>query len=137
MEIKRIGSQPSNKGPADWFTGTVRIDPLFQAHAPARAVGASVTFEPGARTAWHTHPLGQTLIVTAGCGWTQCEGGPDRRDSSRRCGVVSAGRKTLARCHAHDGDDARRHSGSAGRQSRGMDGEGYGRTISEVMTGDK
>ena len=76
MEIRRIGSQPSAKGPADWFTGTVRIDPLFQAHAPARAAGASVTFEPGARTAWHTHPLGQTLIITAGCGWVQREGGP-------------------------------------------------------------
>lgn len=76
MEIKRVGSVPSNKGPADWFTGAVRIDPLFQAPAPARVGGASVTFEPGARTAWHTHPLGQTLIVTAGRGWAQCEGGP-------------------------------------------------------------
>jgi quercetin dioxygenase-like cupin family protein len=76
MEIKRIGSQPSAKGSADWFTGTVRIDPLFQAHAPARAVGNTVTFEPGARTAWHTHPLGQTLIVTAGCGRAQRWGGP-------------------------------------------------------------
>jgi quercetin dioxygenase-like cupin family protein len=76
MEIKRNGSQPSSKGPADWFTGPVRIDPLFQANAPARASGASVTFEPGARTAWHTHPLGQTLIVTAGCGRAQREGGP-------------------------------------------------------------
>jgi quercetin dioxygenase-like cupin family protein len=76
MEIKRNGSQPSGKGPADWFTGAVRIDPLFQANAPARASAASVTFEPGARTAWHTHPLGQTLIVTAGCGWAQREGGP-------------------------------------------------------------
>ena len=65
MEITRVGSQPSNKGPADWFTGTVRIDPLFPARAPARAAGNNVTFEPGARTAWHTHPLGQTLIVTA------------------------------------------------------------------------
>ena len=73
MEIKRIGSQPSNTGPADWFTGTVRIDPLFEAPEPARVRAASVTFEPGARTAWHTHPLGQTLIVTAGCGWVQCE----------------------------------------------------------------
>ena len=71
MKIKRIGSQPSTKGQADYFTGNVRIDPLFQAHDPARAVGASVTFEPGARTAWHTHPLGQTLIVTAGCGLVQ------------------------------------------------------------------
>ena len=76
MEIKRIGSQPSNRGPSDWFTGTVRIDPLFQTNPPARAAGASVTFELGARTAWHTHPLGQTLIVTAGCGWVQREGGP-------------------------------------------------------------
>lgn len=75
MEIKRIGSQPSGKGPADWFTGTVRIDPLFQAPDPALVAGASVTFEPGARTAWHTHPLGQTLIITAGCGWVQRAGG--------------------------------------------------------------
>ncbi|MBP9855492.1 MAG: cupin domain-containing protein, partial [Candidatus Omnitrophica bacterium] len=71
MEIKRSGSQPSGKGPADYFTGTVRIDPLFVAKEPARAVGNSVTFEPGARTAWHTHPLGQKLIVTAGCGRAQ------------------------------------------------------------------
>jgi quercetin dioxygenase-like cupin family protein len=76
MEITRIGSQPSAKGPADWFTGAVRIDRLFQPHASARAAGASVTFEPGARTAWHTHPLGQILIITAGCGWVQREGGP-------------------------------------------------------------
>ena len=76
MDIKRAGSQPSGKGPTDWFTGTVRLDPLFQASAPARVGGASITFEPGARTAWHTHPLGQTLIVTAGCGWVQRDGGP-------------------------------------------------------------
>lgn len=75
MDIKRSGSQPSAKGPADYFTGTVRIDPLFEAPAPARTSGASVTFEPGARTAWHTHPLGQTLIVTAGCGLAQRWGG--------------------------------------------------------------
>ena len=74
MEIRRSGSQASNKGPADWFTGSVRIDPLFPVAPPARAAGNAVTFEPGARTAWHTHPLGQTLIVTAGCGLTQCEG---------------------------------------------------------------
>jgi quercetin dioxygenase-like cupin family protein len=74
MEIKRNCSQPSGKGPAEWFTGTVRIDPLFDAKAPARTAGASVTFDPGARTAWHIHPLGQTLIVTAGCGRAQCEG---------------------------------------------------------------
>jgi quercetin dioxygenase-like cupin family protein len=76
MEIRRSGSQPSAKGPAEWFTGTVRIDPLFAANAPARAAGNAVTFEPGARTAWHTHPLGQMLIVTAGSGLAQREGGP-------------------------------------------------------------
>ncbi|QDV34502.1 (R)-mandelonitrile lyase [Tautonia plasticadhaerens] len=76
MDITRVGSQPSSEGPADWFTGTVRIDPLFQPQAPARAAAASVTFEPGARTAWHTHPLGQTLIITAGFGRVQQEGGP-------------------------------------------------------------
>ena len=76
MEIKRSGSQPSAKGPADWFTGKVRIDPLFPAIDPARAAGNNVTFEPGARTAWHTHPLGQTLIVTAGAGQVQREGAP-------------------------------------------------------------
>ncbi|OGO63318.1 MAG: cupin [Chloroflexi bacterium RBG_19FT_COMBO_55_16] len=76
MEIKRSGSQPSGKGPSEWFTGTVRIDPLFDAKNPARAGGAYVTFEPGARTAWHSHPLGQTLIVTDGCGWVQRWGGP-------------------------------------------------------------
>ena len=76
MDIKRSGSQPSGKGSAEYFTGTVRIDPLFQSPDPARAGGASVTFEPGARTAWHSHPLGQTLIVTAGCGRVQRWGGP-------------------------------------------------------------
>jgi len=75
MQIKKAGSQPSGKGPADWFTGNVRIDPLFTAPDPALVAGASVTFEPGARTAWHTHPLGQTLIVTAGAGLAQREGG--------------------------------------------------------------
>lgn len=76
MEIKRIGSQASSKGPADWFTGTVRIDPLFQPKDPASAAGATVTFEPGARTAWHTHPLGQTLILISGSGLAQRDGGP-------------------------------------------------------------
>jgi len=76
MDIKRIGSQPSRQGPAEWFTGAVRVDPLFDAPAPARVLGANVTFEPGARTAWHAHALGQTLIVTAGCGRVQRWGGP-------------------------------------------------------------
>ena len=76
MDIQRSGSQASTKGPANYFAGTVRIDPLFQAHDPARALGVSVTFEPGARTAWHVHPLGQTLVVTAGAGLVQRWGGP-------------------------------------------------------------
>ena len=76
MEIKRVGSRPSGKGSSEWFTGAVRVDPLFEAVDPARVSGASVTFDPGGRTAWHTHPLGQTLVVTAGCGWVQRHGGP-------------------------------------------------------------
>src|SRR5499427_9018809 len=76
MELKRTGSQPSGKGPSEYFTGTVRIDPLLQAPVPARVLSFSVTFEPGARSAWHTHPLGQTLVVTSGCGWVQSDGGP-------------------------------------------------------------
>jgi quercetin dioxygenase-like cupin family protein len=74
MELKRVGSQASQKGPSEYFTGNVRVDMLHTAPAPARVSCASVTFEPGARTAWHSHPLGQTLVVIAGCGWTQCEG---------------------------------------------------------------
>lgn len=76
MDITRIGAKPSVKGPEDWFTGAVRIDPLFDPNAARRGAATSVTFEPGARTAWHTHPLGQTLIITAGIGWVQKEGGP-------------------------------------------------------------
>jgi quercetin dioxygenase-like cupin family protein len=93
MDIKRSGSQPSAKGPTQYFTGDVRIDPLFEPPAPARTLGATVTFEPGARTAWHTHPLGQVLIVTAGCGWTQCWG--ESREEIRSGDVVwcSPGKK--------------------------------------------
>jgi len=76
--IKRSGSQPSTKGTAEYFTGNVLIDPLFQATEPSRVSAALVTFEPGARSAWHTHPLGQNLVVTSGMGWTQCEGGPKK-----------------------------------------------------------
>jgi quercetin dioxygenase-like cupin family protein len=76
MDIKRSGARPSQKGPAEWFTGTVRVDPLFQAPEPGRVGGGHVTFEPGARANWHTHPLGQILIVTSGLGWAQREGGP-------------------------------------------------------------
>ena len=87
MTIQRPGSQPSAKGPADWFTGAVRIDPLFDRSDPARVAAASVTFEPGARTAWHTHPLGQTLIITSGAGHAQRFGGP--REQLRPGDVVS------------------------------------------------
>jgi quercetin dioxygenase-like cupin family protein len=76
MQLRRSGSQPSAKGPADYFTGTVRVDPMFAATAPSRVSGGHVTFEPGARSNWHTHPLGQTLIITSGLGWVQREGGP-------------------------------------------------------------
>src|ERR1700751_5271210 len=111
MDIKRSGSQPSGKGPDDWFTGSVRIDPLFQAPAPARVAGAHVTFEPGARTAWHTHPLGQTLIVTFGCG------------------LVRARREALAWRRAGDGDVARRHPRAARRQGRRLARAGQRRAI--------
>lgn len=78
MKIYRVGSRPSVKAPAEHFTGNVRLDPLFDPTEPARTSAAAVTFEPGARTDWHTHPLGQHLIVTAGSGWTQCWGGPKK-----------------------------------------------------------
>lgn len=126
MEIKRSGSQPSGKGPAEYFTGTVRIDPLYQAPAPARVRGVSVTFEPGARTAWHTHPLGQTLIVTAGCGLVQSWGGPIEKI---RPGDVIRCPPGEKHWHGHHGHDAHRHCGTARRQERRVDGKGQRRTI--------
>ena len=93
MEIKKSGSQASTKGSAEYFTGSVLVDPLFQAKSPARAVGASVTFEPGARTAWHIHPLGQTLIVMAGCGQVQSWGGPVEQIRPGDVVSISAGEK--------------------------------------------
>ena len=98
MEMRRSGSQPSNKGPAEYFTGNVRIDPLFQATDPSRVSAALVTFEPGARTAWHTHPLGQRLIVTAGSGWVQCWAGPKREIRAGDVVVCPPGEK-----HWHGG----------------------------------
>ena len=130
MEIKRNGSQPSGKGPAEYFTGTVRIDPLFQAPDPARVRGASVTFEPGARTAWHTHPLGQTLIVTSGLGWAQRWGGPIEEIRPGDVIWFPPGEKhwhgatpTTAMTHIAIQERAR-------RQGRRLDGEGQRRTIS-------
>jgi quercetin dioxygenase-like cupin family protein len=96
MQIKRNGSQPSSRGPAEYFTGSVRVDLLFQSPGPAKVSGAGVTFEPGARSAWHTHPCGQTLIVTAGLGWTQCEGEP--REEIRPGDVITC---PLGRKHWH------------------------------------
>ena len=91
MKIQRAGSLPSGQGPSEWFTGRVRIDPLFPLEAPSQMAGNLVTFEPGARTAWHTHPLGQTLVVTAGLGWIQREGGP--REEIRPGDVVRISRR--------------------------------------------
>ena len=135
MDIKRSGSQPSGKGPSDWFTGTVRIDPLFQTPAPARVAGASVTFEPGARTAWHTHPLGQTLIVTAGSGLAQRWGGPI--EEIRPGDVVSfpPGEKHWHGGRANDRHDAYRHSGTARWQGGGLDGQGQRRAIPGPLNG--
>ena len=129
MEIKRSGSQPSRKGPAENFTGSVRIDPLFDPPDPARTFGALVTFEPGARTAWHTHPLGQTLIVTSGCGWTQCWGEPNRK-SGRRRNLVSARQERMGTAGGNHRDVAYRHRGEAQRQGGRLDGKGQRRAIS-------
>ena len=134
IDIKRNGSRPSTKGSPDWFTGSVRVDPLFQAPDPGRVSGGQVTFEPGARTAWHTHPLGQTLVVTAGLGWVQREGGPIEEIRAGRRRVVSAGPEALARRFADDRDDAHRHSGIRRRKERRLDGEGRRRPIPEVRS---
>ncbi|MGA7877353.1 MAG: cupin domain-containing protein [Desulfoferrobacter sp.] len=108
MDIKRAGSQPSRKGPSDWFTGTVRIDPLFEVNAPSRGMGISVTFEPGARTLWHTHPLGQNLVVTAGCGWVQQWGGPIEEIRPGDVVWIPPGEKHWHGAHADHGHDAHR-----------------------------
>src|SRR6266849_3131869 len=124
MDITRSGSQPSGKGPAEYFTGAVRIDPLFQAPEPARVVGASVTCEPGARTAWHTHPLGQTLIVTEGLGRVQRVGGPIQ-DIGR--GEVMWGEPGEKHWHGAAPNTAMTHiaiTGTARRPDRRLDGTG-------------
>ena len=115
MEIKRVGSQASGRGPAEHFTGTVRVDPLFEAHAPARALGSSVTFEPGARTAWHTHPLGPNAHRHSRLWLDSTRRWVGRGDPTRRCGLVLAGRETLARRDANNGNDPYRHSGASRR----------------------
>ena len=129
MEIKRSGSQPSAKGPADYFTGTVRIDAPFAGEDPARVGGATVTFEPGARTAWHTHPLGQTLIVTSGLGWVQREGGPVEEIRPGDIVWFAPGEKHWHGASLHHGHDAHRHRREAQRQPRRLDGESHRRTV--------
>lgn len=122
MNIKRNGSQASGKGNTDWFTGTVRIDQPFQAEEPARVGGATVTFEPGARTAWHTHPLGQTLLVTAGLGWAQRENGPLEEIRPGDVVVVRAWGKALARSFTDYRYDPHRSCRKARRQVGRLDG---------------
>src|SRR3954447_15420398 len=124
LSIARAGTQPSQKGPAEYFTGTVRVDPLFQAKESTHASGAYVTFEPGARTAWHTHPLGQTLVVTAGVGRVQIEGGSIEEIRPGDVGVDPTGQAALAWRVSDDGDDPPRHPGASQWQGRRVDGEG-------------
>ena len=129
MDIKRNGSRPSAKGSPDWFTGSVRVDPLFQAPDPARVGGGQVTFEPGARTAWHTHPLGQTLIITAGLGWVQRDGGPVEEV---RPGDVVWFPPGLRHWHGASPTTAMTHIAiqeSLERQERRLAGKGERRTI--------
>ena len=134
MEIRRSGSQPSGKGPADWFTGTVRIDPLLSPPDPARVAGALVTFEPGARTAWHTHPLGQTLIVTMRLRPGAARRRPRRGNPAGRCRVVCARREALARRDGDRGYEPYRHPGEAQRLGGRLDGKGQRRAISEAQS---
>jgi hypothetical protein len=130
VEIKQSRSQPSGIGPAEYFTGTVRIDPLFEAPAPARVFGASVTFDPGARTAWHSHPLGQTLIVRYV--WSRLGpalGRAEGENPTWGCRLVSARREALARSHCEHGHDPHRHRRTSQRQKRRLDGKGLRRPV--------
>ena len=124
MDIKRGGSQPSRKGQAEYFTGAVRVDPHCQAIDPSRVNASSVTFEPGARTAWHTHPLDQILIVTFGSGWVQREGGSIEVVKAADVVWFPPRREALAWRDSGNRDDTYRHHGRAGRQDRRLDGEG-------------
>ena len=129
MEIQRSGSQASIRGPAEWFTGNVRIDPLFPEADPSRVSGALVTFEPGARTAWHTHPLGQRLIVTSGCGWVQCSGGTKREIRAGDVVVCPPGEKHWHGATPTTAMTQHRDPGSAERLASHLDGEGERRRI--------
>ena len=133
VTIARAGSQPSAKGSAQSFTGSVRVDPLFAAVEPSRVSGGHVTFEPGARSAWHTHPVGQILIVTSGLGWVQ-EWGGKARDQAGRRRADRAGRETLARRFGHHGHDPHCHPGGCRGQECRLDGTGQRRTVSSSLT---
>lgn len=134
MDIKRNGSQASGRGPADYFTGTVRIDSPFQGSAPARVGGAIVTFEPGARTAWHTHPLGQTLIVSAGCGLVQREGGDIEEIRPGDIVWFAPGEKHWHGAAPYNGNDSYRHRGGARRRGGDLDGEGQRCPVSDAVS---
>ncbi len=134
MEVKRSGTQPSTEGPPQYFTGQVRIDPFFESVSPARVAAVSVTFQPGARTAWHTHPLGQKLIVTAGCGLVQSWGSPITMIRPGdvvlwRRGAMSPGREALARRDGEERHDPHRHPRGARWKNGGVDGTGQRRGI--------
>ena len=129
MEIRRSGSEPSTQGPADWFTGAVRIDRLFDLPEPARAAAALVTFEPGARTNWHTHPFGQTVIVTAGLGWAQREGGPVEEIRPGDVVWFEPGERHWHGASANERDESYRHPGKTKWQSGHLAGEGHRRAV--------
>ena len=129
MDLHPAGSRPTRTAPPEYFTGTVLQDPIIATSAPARLVVNSVSFQPGARTAWHTHPLGQTLYVLAGLGRIQTKGGPIREIRPGDVVWIPAGRKTLARRFADECHDPSGDAGSARRQYRDLDGEGHGRGI--------
>ncbi len=129
MDIKPAGAVPSRRMPSDYFTGTVWQDPIVEAPAPARIRAALVTFEPGARTAWHTHPLGQTLHIVRGTGRVQTLGRPDPRNPRRRHGVDPAGRKALARRRPDHGDGPHRDAGGPRRRRGELDGARHRRAI--------
>ena len=129
MDIHLAGSRPTRRAPKEYFTGTVWQDPIIAAEAPARVASNRVSFEPGARTNWHTHPLGQTLYVVSGVGRVQTKGGPIREITARRRGLDSAGRKALAWRLTDQRHDPHRDAGSAGRKFRDLDGAGDRRGI--------
>jgi hypothetical protein len=132
LKITRAGSQPSAKGSAEYFTGTVRVDPMFPATAPSRVSGGHVTFEPGARSAWHTHPVGQTLIITSGLGCVQ-QWGAEAGGQGRGRGLVPAGSEALARRLGVYGHDPHRDPGSCRWQERRLAGAGQRRTVSRRL----